>query len=85
MRDPANTQWQNDISMCQEKIGDVLLSQGDVLGALAAHQAGLAIREDLVAHDPVNMDWQRDLLVSHDRIGVVLAALGDGPGAQAAH
>jgi len=28
-RDPANTEWQRDLSVSHNKIGDVLLAQGD--------------------------------------------------------
>jgi tetratricopeptide (TPR) repeat protein len=84
-RDPANTQWQRDLSVSHERMGDVLVAQGDGPGSLAAFQAALAIREDLVKRDPANTEWQRDLSVSHDRIGDVLVAQGDGPGALAAY
>ncbi|WP_411873426.1 tetratricopeptide repeat protein [Vulcanococcus limneticus] len=84
-RDPANTEWQRDLSVSNIKIGDVLVAQGDGPGALAAYQAGLAIAEGLAKRDPANTEWQRDLSVSHDRIGDVLVAQGDGPGALAAY
>jgi len=84
-RDPANTQWQRDLSVSNNKIGDVLVAQGDGPGALAAYQAGLTIAEGLAKRDPANTEWQRDLSVSHDRIGDVLVAQGDGPGALAAY
>jgi tetratricopeptide (TPR) repeat protein len=84
-RDPANTQWQRDLSVSNNKIGDVLVAQGDWPGALAAYQAALAIREDLANRDPANTVWQRDLSVSNNKIGDVLVAQGDGPGALAAY
>ena len=84
-RDPANTQWQRDLSVSQERIGNVLIAQGDGPGALAAYQAGLAIREGLAKRDPANTEWQRDLSVSNNKIGDVLVAQGDGPGALAAY
>jgi hypothetical protein len=84
-RDPANTQWQRDLSLSQDRIGDVLVAQGDGPGALAAYQAGLVIAEDLAQRDPANTQWQRDLSLSQDRIGDVLVRQGDGPGALAAY
>ncbi len=84
-RDPANTEWQRDLSVSHNKIGDVLVAQGDGPGALTAYRKGLAIREALAARDPANTQWQRDLSVSHDRIGDVLVAQGDGPGALTAY
>ncbi|MDP1611188.1 MAG: DUF4062 domain-containing protein [Sulfuritalea sp.] len=84
-RDPANTEWQRDLSVSHDRIGDVLVAQGDGGGALAAYRKALAIRETLAARDPANTQWQRDLSISHDRIGNVLAAQGDGGGALAAY
>jgi predicted negative regulator of RcsB-dependent stress response len=78
-------QDQRGIFIACNGIGDVLMAQGDRPGALAAYQAGLAIREGLAQRDPANTEWQRDLSVSHDRIGNVLVAQGDGPGALAAY
>ena len=83
--DPANTEWQRDLSVSHDRIGDVLVAQGDGPGALAAYRKGLAIREALAARDPANTEWQRDLSVSHNKIGDVLVAQGDGPGALAAY
>jgi predicted negative regulator of RcsB-dependent stress response len=83
--DPANTQWQRDLSVSHERIGDVLVAQGDGPGALAAYQAGLTIREGLAKRDQANTEWQRDLSVSYNKIGDVLVAQGDGPGALAAY
>jgi hypothetical protein len=77
-RDPANTQWQRDLSVSHNKIGDVLVSQGDGSGALSAYQAGLTIREGLAKRDPANTQWQRDLSMSHNKIGGVMMRLGYG-------
>ena len=74
-RDPANTQWQRDLSVSHDRIGDVLVAQGDGPGALAAYRKGLAIHEALAQRDPANTQWQRDLSVSHDRIGDVLSLI----------
>jgi hypothetical protein len=84
-RDTANTEWQRDLSVSHDRIGNVLATQGDVRGALAAYRKSLVIGEALAAHDTANTEWQCDLSVSHDRIGNVLAAQGDGPGALAAY
>jgi tetratricopeptide (TPR) repeat protein len=49
--------------------GDVLVSQGDGPGALAAYQAGLTIREGLAKRDPANTQWQVDVAVSCAKLG----------------
>ncbi|MDS4040857.1 MAG: hypothetical protein RKP20_06745, partial [Candidatus Competibacter sp.] len=63
-RDPSNTEWQRDLSISHEKLGDVRSAQGDLAGALQAYQAGLTIREGLARRDPSNATWQLDLVVS---------------------
>ena len=63
-RDPANTEWQRDLSVSHTKIGDVLVSQGEGDGALKAYRTALAIRETLAQRDPANTQWERDLIVS---------------------
>jgi tetratricopeptide (TPR) repeat protein len=68
-RDPANTEWQRDLSVSHNKMGDVLVSQGDGAGALAAYQAGLTIREGLAKRDPANTQWQVDVAVSFAKLG----------------
>jgi tetratricopeptide (TPR) repeat protein len=65
--------------------GDVLVAQGDGPGALAAYQAGLAIREGLAKRDPANTEWQRDLFISQSKLADVLMAQGDGPSALKAY
>ena len=83
-RDPGNTQWQRDLSVSHNKIGDVLVAQGDLPAALAAFRTGLDIAQALAARDPSNTQWQRDLSVSHVKLGDVLVAQGDLPAALAA-
>ena len=62
--DPGNADAQRDLSISQNKIGDVLVAQGDGPGALVAYRRGLAIREALAARDPANTQWQTDVAVS---------------------
>ena len=45
------------------KIGDVLVAQGNLPEALKSFRDGLAIRERLAQADPGNAGWQRDLSV----------------------
>ena len=44
--DPANTEWQRDLSVSHNKIGDVLVTQGDGAGALAALPLKCSIAPD---------------------------------------
>ena len=79
--EPGNAGWQLLLSVSHDRIGDVLVAQGNLPGALAAYQASLATRARLAAADTGNAGWQRDLSVSHDNIGDVLVAQGNLPGA----
>ena len=69
-RDPANTEWQRDLSVSHDRIGDVLVAQGDGPGALEAYQAGLAIAEGLAKRDPANTQWQVDVAISCGKLGI---------------
>jgi hypothetical protein len=66
-----NTEWQRALSVSHNKMSNVLLSQGDGPGALAAYQAGLAIGEDLAKRDPANTQWQVDVAVSCSKLGTM--------------
>jgi hypothetical protein len=66
-----------EASLDAERVGDVLLAQGDRAGALREYQASLALKERLVQQDPDNVEWQRGLAISHERVGDVLLAQGD--------
>ena len=58
MQNPRNAEWQRDLSISHNKIGDGKRAQGDGDGALDAYRASLAIAERLAAHDPRNAEWQ---------------------------
>ena len=75
--DPANTEWQRDLSVSRNKLGDVAAAAGDLTAARGHYQASLDIRTRLAAADPANTEWQRDLSVSRNKLGDVAAAAGD--------
>jgi len=83
--DPENAGWQRDLSVSHNKVGDVLVAQGALGGALEAYRASLGIAEQLVGQDPGNAGWQRDLAVSHNKVGDVLVAQGALGGALEAY
>jgi len=74
-RDPANTEWQRDLSVSHTKLGDLLVREGDRAGALAAYRAGLTIAAALAQRDPANTEWQRDLSVSFSKLGALALTL----------
>jgi tetratricopeptide (TPR) repeat protein len=80
-RDPANTEWQRDLSVSYGKIGDVQSAQGELSSALSSYNKTLGIEKQLGARDPADTEWQRDLSVSYDRIATCSAPKGDLPSA----
>ena len=72
--------WNN-----HSKIGAVLQTEGDLVGALAAHQESLALAKLVAASDPTDALWQYYASMSHARIGAVLQAQGDLVGALTAY
>ncbi len=66
--DPGNSEWQRDLSVSHNRIGDVCRAQGNLAGALESYEAGLAIAERLAAADPGNAQWQMDLATSHVKL-----------------
>ena len=59
--DPANTGWQRDLSVSNERLGDVAVAAGDLATARGHYQAALDIPQWLAAADPANAQCQRDL------------------------
>ncbi|MCX6880092.1 MAG: toll/interleukin-1 receptor domain-containing protein, partial [Verrucomicrobia bacterium] len=57
--DPANAEWQRDLSVSLIKLGDLAVAQGDLAGALRYFTQDMAIAERLAASDPANAEWQR--------------------------
>ncbi len=72
--DPDNAGWQRDLSVSFDRLGDVLVAQGNLPEALRAFPDGLAIRERLARSDPDNAGWQRDVAVSHGKLGIAYGA-----------
>jgi hypothetical protein len=76
--DPSNAGWQRDLSVSQERIGNVLRAQGDLAGALRAYRESLAVRARLAAADPSNAVWQRDLFTIYWRMADMAEKTGQG-------
>ena len=83
--DPGNSQWQRDLSVSWEKLGDVRQGQGDLNGALEAYSRSNDIIAKLAAADPGNSQWQRDLIVSHWRLADLLEQTPDSAAEAAGH
>jgi hypothetical protein len=60
-RDPANTQWQRDLSYSFTKLATDHADQGDHAGALQFAVRSLRIDEHLSTLDPSNAPWRQDV------------------------
>ena len=76
-QDPIGIDWQRELVVSHNKIGDILLKMGELDAALDDSTAYIAATERLAALDPSNRDWQQYLAVSHKHMGRVLKEQGD--------
>ncbi|MEZ5829193.1 MAG: hypothetical protein R3D01_12800, partial [Hyphomicrobiales bacterium] len=74
-KDQHNTQWQLDLSISLDRIGDLLAAQGDLAGAIEKYRESRDIRRALAAADQNNARWQIALAASLANLGQV----GDEP------
>jgi tetratricopeptide (TPR) repeat protein len=70
-KDPSNTDWQRDLSVSFEKLGDVAVSAGKLDDARGFYDQDLAVAKALAAKDPSNAEWQMDLCKSFARRSLV--------------
>src|SRR4051812_39306732 len=74
--DLSNTEWQRDLAISRDNVGDVLVEQGKLVEALKTYRDSLTIWERLTAADRSNMRWQRDLAISHSNLASVYERQG---------
>jgi tetratricopeptide (TPR) repeat protein len=74
-RETARTD--RDSSVAFTTLGDVLLAQEGLPGALENYRAALSISQTRAASDTADADWQQLLSTDHERVGDVLQAQGD--------
>jgi Tetratricopeptide repeat len=66
--------------MSYSRVGNLLMTQGNLTEALKSYQDSVSIRDRLAKADS-NGDRQRDLATSQGRVAVVLSKQGDATGA----
>jgi tetratricopeptide (TPR) repeat protein len=71
--DSGGADWQRDLSVSFNKLGDVA---GKLDDARVFYDQALAVRKALAGKDPSNTDWQRDLSVSVNKLGDVAVRAG---------
>jgi hypothetical protein len=78
--DRSNTEWQRDLSVSYNKIGDVLKVQGDLAGALSAYRDSLVLQAAerhsfMIVEDDIFCDLQMKTtprLATLDQLGRVI-------------
>jgi Flp pilus assembly protein TadD len=76
-RDPDNANYQRDLGISHERLGDVNLDAGRTAEAAEFYQQGLAVAERLVQVDPDNVGYQRAMSVSYDKLRDLFGELPD--------
>jgi tetratricopeptide (TPR) repeat protein len=79
--EPSNAEWQHKLFMVQDRIGDMLLEEGNLSEALEAYRAALAIADPLAEADPSSALGQLISSTSRGKIGRVLFEQGELPAA----
>jgi hypothetical protein len=74
---PANAGWQRDLSVSYEKVGNVLVEQGDLTGGRCKPTATASPSLSAWPRPTPAMPAGGDLSVSYDKVGTVLVAQGD--------
>ncbi len=80
--EPSRADYQRDLSVSYNKLGDLLGALGQGEQAQGYYEKSLAIAERLAAAEPSRADYQRDLSVSYNKLGDLLGALGQDEQAQ---
>jgi tetratricopeptide (TPR) repeat protein len=66
--DGSNIEWQRNLSLSLERLGDVTLTVGDTVAAVAAYEQTVALRRRLAASDKTNIQWQKEVSASLEKI-----------------
>ncbi len=80
--DPGNAQFQRDLSISYDRLGDLAVAAGDGKAARENFEKGLIVRKALAEGDPGNAQFQRDLSISYNKMGDLAVAAGDGKAAR---
>ena len=82
--EPERTDYQRELSVYYNRMGDLYKALGQTEQALLAFSDSFSIRQKLAAAEPNRADFQRDLSVSYEKMGNVYKALGQGEQARLA-
>jgi tetratricopeptide (TPR) repeat protein len=82
-QDPMNSAFRRDVSVCLNKLGDVLSAAHDLDGAARYVAQDVALSRELLARDPASLRGRTDLAVALEKLGNLCLAKGDVAGARA--
>jgi tetratricopeptide (TPR) repeat protein len=69
--DPTNVQWQRDVALATQGLGDVGIRQGSLQKAERTYNESLEIRQSLATGNPNNIRGQHDLWSIHWRLALL--------------
>ena len=69
-QDKDNANWQRDLAVGYQKVGDLLWTEGKQAEARRFYESALGITERLVKLDPKNAKWQYDLTIGYKKWGI---------------
>ena len=83
--DPANTQWQRDLSVSHDRLGDVARAAGDLAAARAAYQAAWTSAAGWPPPTPPTPNGSGTCRSATNKLGDVATAAGDLAAARTAY
>ncbi|RFU49687.1 hypothetical protein D0B32_07905 [Paraburkholderia sp. DHOC27] len=72
-----SVEWQRDLALSHNRIGELLMTQSNLAGALGEFQQALHILEPLASSSPDDLQVQRDLAATYSNIGNVQKKQGN--------
>jgi len=76
-RDPADSYWQEEASLIEERLGDALVEAGDVAAALRAYEASVRLLEGMDFGSTGEGQWLRDSALRRSSLAQALYLRGD--------
>ncbi|HEY5743792.1 MAG TPA: tetratricopeptide repeat protein, partial [Terrimicrobiaceae bacterium] len=73
---PAEAEWQYNLALSDQQIGNVLAAEGDLMKAFEAYEESMEKLQALVDQEKENSLWQRDLSVALEKVGDVQSRQG---------
>ena len=66
--DGSNSEWQRNLLLSLERFGDVTLTVGDTVAAVAAYEQTISLHRRLAASGKTDTQWQKEVSASLEKI-----------------